>query len=120
MGNESGAAPAWSVGWTGLSTLTLGGDHLGTAYRVTSSTGAYAASGTASGTWMAGITAYTAVTPPDNPPVARLSVSQLASPALTVRADGSGSSDDDATPAASHRGHVGDTWGAVPPTPANA
>src|SRR5437667_6455115 len=42
-GNESGSAPGWSTGWTGLPTLTLnnllGNGYLGAAYRVTSSQG---------------------------------------------------------------------------------
>src|SRR5206468_1404314 len=115
VGNESGSAPGWSAGWTGLPTLTLGGDNLGAAYGVTSSAGAYAASGSTSGTWMAGIATYTA-TAADNPPSARLTVAQLASPALTVRADGSGSSDDDATPIASYRFDFGDGSAAVTTT----
>jgi PKD repeat protein len=113
VGNESGAAAGWSAGWTGLPTLTLGGDHLGAAYRVTSSAGAYAASGSTSGTWMAGIAAYTAA---DSPPTARLTVTQLTSPALSVRADGSGSTDGDATPIASYRFDFGDGSAAVTTT----
>src|SRR6266850_6925483 len=113
VGNESGSAPGWSAGWTGLPTLTLGGDNLGAAYRVTSSAGAYAASGSTSGTWMAGIATYTAA---DSPPTARLTVTQLASPALTVRADGSGSTDSDATPIASYRFDFGDGSTAVTTT----
>src|SRR5206468_877926 len=115
VGNESGSAPGWSAGWTGLPTLTLGGDNLGAAYGVTSSAGAYAASGSTSGTWMAGIATYTA-TAADNPPSARLTVAQLASPALTVRADGSGSTDGDATPIASYRFDFGDGSTAVTTT----
>jgi len=47
-------------------------------------------------------------TPVDNPPVARLSVSQLASPALTVKADGSTSTDTDATAITTYRFDFGD------------
>ena len=114
VGNEAGSAPGWSSGWIELPTLTLNGDNLGTAYRVTTSAGQYAASGSISGTWMAGIAAYTATAPPDNPPVARLTVTQLSSPALTVKADGSSSADTDATPIASYRFDFGD--GSAPVT----
>jgi PKD repeat protein len=44
----------------------------------------------------------------DNPPVAALSVTNLSSPALTVRADGSASTDTDATPIASYKFLFGD------------
>ena len=114
VGIESGAAPGWATGWTALPTLSIGGDNLGSAYEVTTSAGQYAATGSTGGTWMAGIVAFKAVTPPDNPPVARLSVSQLSSPALTVRADGSASTDGDATPIASYRFDFGD--GSAPVT----
>src|SRR5207249_386601 len=70
--------------------------------------GQYTASGSSGGTWMAGIASYRAVVPPDAAPTARLTVSQLASPALTVKADGSGSTDGDATPIASYRFDFGD------------
>src|SRR5262249_9812944 len=45
----------------------------------------------------------------DSPPVARLIATQLASPALTVNADGSTSTDADATPIASYRFEFGDS-----------
>ena len=51
---------------------------------------------------------YTTGPVSDAPPVARLSASQLASPALTVLADGSTSTDTDATPIASYRFTFGD------------
>ncbi len=124
VGNESGSAPSWSAGWTGLPTLTLSNlltqGYLDAAYRVSTSSGQFAASGSISGTWMAGIATYTAASPPDNPPTARLAVSQVSSPALTVRADGSGSSDTDATPIASYRFDFGDGTGAVTTTPPTA
>ncbi len=47
-------------------------------------------------------------TPPDYPPVARLAVSQLAIPALTVSADAAGSSDTDLTPIATYHFNFGD------------
>ncbi len=49
----------------------------------------------------------------DSPPVARLTVSQLTSPALTVLADGSTSTDTDLTPIASYRFTFGDGTAAV-------
>jgi PKD repeat protein len=51
---------------------------------------------------------------PEAPPTARLSLSQLASPALTVRADGSASTDPDPTPIATYRFDFGD--GSAPVT----
>jgi titin len=55
VGTESGAAPAWSTGWTALPTLAVSSDYLGTAYRIVSATGGYAATGTTRGQWMASI-----------------------------------------------------------------
>jgi PKD repeat protein len=52
----------------------------------------------------------------DAPPVARITVTQLASPALTVSADGSTSTDTDATPIASYRFTFGDGSAAVTTT----
>ena len=55
VGIESGKAPAWSAGWTALPTLSVSSDFLGAAYRIVTATGSYAATGTTSGQWMAGI-----------------------------------------------------------------
>ena len=55
VGTESGAAPAWSTGWTALPTLAVSSDYLGAAYRIVSATGGYAATGTIRGQWMASI-----------------------------------------------------------------
>jgi len=46
--------------------------------------------------------------PPEQPPVAKLTVTQLASPPLTVKADGSASTDVDATPIRSYEFDFGD------------
>ena len=46
--------------------------------------------------------------PPDYPPTASLSVSQIATPAFTVNADGSGSTDTDLTPIATYQFDFGD------------
>jgi PKD repeat protein len=57
---------------------------------------------------------YGGTAPPgDAPPVARLSVAQVASPPLTVTANGSASTDTDATPIASYRFVFGDGTSAV-------
>lgn len=55
VGNESGSAPSWAAGWTALPLLSLSSDHLETRYRVVTSIGSYAASGTVGGQWMAAI-----------------------------------------------------------------
>src|SRR5207244_1608585 len=57
------------------------------------------------------------VQPPDDPPVARLSVAQPATPALSVNADGSASTDTDFTPIATYRFGFGD---GTPTVTANA
>jgi len=58
--------------------------------------------------------------PPDFPPVASATVTQLATPALTLRADGSGSTDSDATPIASYQFDFGDGSPVVTTTAPNA
>jgi fibronectin type 3 domain-containing protein len=55
VGTESGAAPTWSAGWSALPVLSLSGDYLDTAYRLVSTSGGYAATGTIQGQWMASI-----------------------------------------------------------------
>ncbi|HEY2955734.1 MAG TPA: PKD domain-containing protein [Candidatus Eisenbacteria bacterium] len=60
-------------------------------------------------------TASVTVTPPATPPTARLSVGQLSSPALTVRADGS-TSTAGSSPIASYRFDFGDGTAAVTTT----
>ena len=57
--------------------------------------------------------AITIVAPQDNAPVTKLSVTQLATPPLTVNADGSSSSDTDLTPIASYHFDFGDGTPAV-------
>ena len=58
VGTESGKAPTWSAGWTALPVLSLSGDYLDTAYRLVTTTGSYAATGTIGGQWMAGIATF--------------------------------------------------------------
>jgi hypothetical protein len=55
IGIESGKAPTWASGWKALPVLSVSSDYLGTAYQVATTTGAYAATGTTSGQWMASI-----------------------------------------------------------------
>jgi len=62
VGIESGSAPVWASGWTALPVLSVASDYQDVAYELVTATGQYAASGTTSGTWMAGITAYTGAT----------------------------------------------------------
>ena len=57
VGAESATTPGWASGWTGLPTLAVSTDYLGTAYRLVTATGSYAATGTVGGQWMAGIVA---------------------------------------------------------------
>ena len=55
VGIESGKVPAWATGWTSLPALSVSTDFLDTAYQMAAAAGAYAASGTTSGQWMASI-----------------------------------------------------------------
>ena len=59
---------------------------------------------------------YSPLPPTNTAPVARLSAAQLPSPALTVQADGSASTDSDAWPIASYRFDFGDGTAAVTTT----
>jgi hypothetical protein len=62
VGIESGSAPVWAIGWTAIPGLSVASDYQDVAYQVVTATGQYAASGTTTGTWMAGITTYTGAT----------------------------------------------------------
>jgi fibronectin type 3 domain-containing protein len=55
VGTESGKAPTWATGWAALPVLAVSSDYLGTAYQFATAAGAYAASGTIGGQWMASI-----------------------------------------------------------------
>ena len=57
VGIESGKAPTWASGWTALPVLSVSSDFLGTAYQMATTTGAFAATGTTGGQWMASIVA---------------------------------------------------------------
>jgi PKD repeat protein len=65
-------------------------------------------------------TSITVSPAPDLPPVAKLTVSQLGTPALTVSADGSGSTDTDATPIATYHFTFGDGSAVVNTTASTA
>ena len=78
-------------------------------------THAYAAAGTytvrvtvLNGVDLTATASQSIVVLPENPPVARLSVTQLSSPLFTVSANGSASTDGDLTPIASYRFNFGD------------
>ena len=55
VGTESGKAPTWTKGWAALPVLSVSSDYLDTAYEFATAAGAYAASGTIGGQWMASI-----------------------------------------------------------------
>ena len=55
VGTESGKAPTWAKGWAVLPVLSVSSDYLDTAYEFATAAGAYAASGTIGGQWMASI-----------------------------------------------------------------
>jgi hypothetical protein len=55
VGIESGKSPTWASGWTRLPVLSVSSDFLDTVYQMATAAGSYAASGTASGEWMASI-----------------------------------------------------------------
>ncbi|HEY2796239.1 MAG TPA: right-handed parallel beta-helix repeat-containing protein [Micromonosporaceae bacterium] len=48
-----GSAPVWSGGWTAESSYTVSTNGLGRAYRITSATGSFAATGSISSSWLA-------------------------------------------------------------------
>jgi fibronectin type 3 domain-containing protein len=58
IGNESGSTPAFGTGWTSLPVLSVSSDYLDTAYRLAVSSGAFAATGTTGGQWMASLVAF--------------------------------------------------------------
>lgn len=49
----AGATPGWASGWTPLTSYAVGTDYLGRAYRISSTTGSFTASGTGAGAWLA-------------------------------------------------------------------
>jgi PKD repeat protein len=116
VGIESGSAPTWGSGFTALTALAIGSDRLGSAYRISSVTGPYAATGSSGGTWMAIVVTFTSGPPPELPPAAALSVTKAASPPLAVTADASASTDVDLTPIATYRFNFGDGTAAVTTT----
>ncbi len=47
--------PAWDTGWQAITPYAVGSSYLARAYRLPTSAGAYSASGTTSGTWLAAV-----------------------------------------------------------------
>lgn len=115
VGTPSGTA-TWSSGWT--TTPTVGGSshRIAPAFRVAGAAGPYAASGTASGGWMAALATYTAAPPVEKAPAAALTVTPASgTPPLSVTADASGSTDTDNTPISTYTFDFGDGTVAVGP-----
>jgi PKD repeat protein len=115
-GQTAAGGSSWSSGWTALTTLAGSGRRLSPAYELAGPAGPYSAGGTASGTWMAALTTYTAIPPPENPPAAALSVNPSSGVVpLTVTANASASTDSDNTPISSYTFDFGDGSPAVGP-----
>jgi PKD repeat protein len=53
-----GTSVSWGSGWTGLTTYTTGSNALARAYQIPSGTGSFTGTGTASGTWLAEVIAF--------------------------------------------------------------
>jgi hypothetical protein len=53
MSAGAGAAPTWASPWKALGAYAVGSTYLGRAYQLPSTTGAFAASGTTGGAWLA-------------------------------------------------------------------
>ena len=59
VGLSNGAAPpTWDPGWTPLGDLSTGSSYLDRAYRTPTAKGTFTATGTASGTWTAGVVTF--------------------------------------------------------------
>jgi PKD repeat protein len=115
-GQTAAGGSTWSSGWTALSALAGSSRKLSPAYEIAGAAGPYSASGTASGTWMAVLTTYTAVPPPENPPAAALTVNPSSGVApLSVTADASASTDVDNTPISTYTFDFGDGSAVVGP-----
>ncbi len=53
-----GTSLSWNSGWTALSSYTVGSTAIGRAYQIPKATGTFAASGTASGNWLAQVVTF--------------------------------------------------------------
>jgi PKD repeat protein len=116
VGQTAAGGSSWSSGWTALASLAVSGRRLSPAFQIAGAAGSYSASGTASGTWMAALTTYTAAPPPEAAPVAALTVNPTSGTApLAVAADASASTDVDTTPISSYTFNFGDGSAAVGP-----
>ena len=115
-GQSAAGGSSWSSGWTPLTSLAGSARRLSPAFEIAGAAGPYSAAGTASGTWMAALAAYTAAPPPEAPPSAALTVKPSSGlPPLTVTADASASTDVDATPIATYTFDFGDGSAVVGP-----
>jgi PKD repeat protein len=103
------AQPAWSSGWTPLTSLTAGSRQLQPAYQLAGSAGSYDASGTTAGAWLVAEVAYTVAPTPEAAPMAKLTVTPSSGTVpLSVTADASASTDVDSTPISSYTFDFGD------------
>jgi PKD repeat protein len=115
-GQTAAGGSSWSSGWTPLTAVAGSGRRLSPAFQIGGAAGPYSASGTAGGTWMATLTTYTAVPPPENPPAAALTVTPSSGVVpLGVTADASASTDVDATPISTYAFDFGDGSAPVGP-----
>ena len=119
VGVESGSTPSFSTGWSSLPALSVSTDWQRTGYRISASTGQFAATGSTTGTWMGAIATYApsgAPPPVDAAPVPALKVTPSTGTApLAVTADASGSTDTDTTPIANYKFTFGDGSATVGP-----
>jgi PKD repeat protein len=98
--------PTWNSGWSALGNTGNGSRRLAPAYQAPASAGSYSASGKTKGSWLAAVVSFS---PPEVPPVAKLSVSPASGTApLSVTANASGSTDTDLTPISTYKFDFGD------------
>ncbi len=53
VANVAGTSPTWTNGWTTETVYAVGSNYLGRAYKVSTSSGSFAATGNTTGTWLA-------------------------------------------------------------------
>ncbi len=93
VGAEGGASPVYAAGYTALPVLAVSTDRLASAYQITTHTGTFAASGSATGQWMAAVATFLpSGPPPPTGPTAALAVTPATGTApLAVTLDASAS-----------------------------